>query len=411
MAGLHDVAGWLVRRRSSLPGWATRIIDAPARNPDGLIGRLAYRILGGGGAPNTQPPDAVNRVYIAPTNYSGQGFLWARALERAQSDVGARNMAVDIPGGFAFPADTTVPIAVNNASAEWQRAEWESVRTFTHVLIEAERPIFGGLFARRVLAEVEALEAAGLSVAFLAHGTDIRSPRAHAALTPWSPYPEDPRTDMLQADADANIALLDMLRRPTFVSTPDLLLDVPWARWCPVVVDAERFAQEHPVLVGQTARVIHVSSSAVQKGSHHIAPALQPLIDEQAIRYDLVTGVSSAEMPAIIGDADIVLDQFRIGSYGVAACEAMAAGRIVVGHVLPEVRERILSDTGLELPIVEATPDTLRAVVSELLADPVRARAIAESGPAYVQAVHSGERSAAVLLDGWINRSGGSDRD
>ncbi|MFP3786388.1 hypothetical protein, partial [Burkholderia sp. SIMBA_024] len=102
--------------------------------------------------------------------------------ERAQSDVGARNMAVDIPGGFAFPADTTVPIAVNSASAEWQRAEWEAVQAFTHVLIEAERPIFGGLFGRRVLAEVEALEKAGLSVAFLSHGTDIRSPRAHAAL-------------------------------------------------------------------------------------------------------------------------------------------------------------------------------------------------------------------------------------
>ena len=411
MAGLHDIAGWLVRRRSSLPAWATRIIDAPARNPDGLIGRLAYRILGGGGAANTSAPDTAVRVYIAPTNYSGQGFLWARALERAQSDVGARNMAVDIPGGFAFPADTTVPIAVNSASAEWQRAEWEAVQAFTHVLIEAERPIFGGLFGRRVLAEVEALEKAGLSVAFLSHGTDIRSPRAHAALTPWSPYPEDPRTETLQADADENIALLDTLRRPTFVSTPDLLLDVPWARWCPVVVDAERFAQDRSVLLGQTPRVIHISSSAVQKGSHHIAPALQPLVDDRAISYDLVTGVSSAEMPAIIGGADIVLDQFRIGSYGVAACEAMAAGRIVVGHVLPEVRELIHADTGLELPIVEATPDTLRDVVSGLLADPDRARAIAVSGPGYVQAVHSGARSAAVLLDGWIDRSGRPDGD
>ena len=412
MAGLHDLAGWLVRRRSSLPGWMTRIIDAPARNPDGLIGRLAYRVLGGGGdAPNTQAPDTTIRVYIAPTNYSGQGFLWARALEQAQSDVGARNMAVEIPGGFAFRADTTVPIAINSASTEWQRAEWEAVQAFTHVLIEAQRPIFGGLFGRSVSVEVEALEGAGLSVAFLGHGTDIRNPRAHAELTPWSPYPEDPRTETLQSDADANIALLEELRRPTFVSTPDLLLDVPWARWCPVVVDVARFAQDHAVLLGPTARIIHISSSAVQKGSHHIAPALQPLVDEQAIRYDLVTGVSSADMPAIIGDADIVLDQFRLGSYGVAACEAMAAGRIVVGHVLPEVRERILADTGLELPIVEATPDTLRAVVSGLLADPDRARAIAESGPAYEQAVHSGARSAAVLLDGWINRSGGSDGD
>lgn len=409
MGGLHDLAGWLVRHRSSLPAWMSRVIDAPARNPDGFIGRIAYRVLGGSGAPNTGVPDAALRVYIAPTNYSGQGFLWARALERAQKGLGARNMAVDIPGGFAFRADTTVPIAVNSASAEWQRAEWEAVQRFTHVLIEAERPIFGGLFGRSVRAEVEALEAAGVSVAFLGHGTDVRSPSAHAALTPWSPYPEDPRTEILQADADANIALLEALRRPTFVSTPDLLLDVPWARWCPVVVDAERFATDAPVLAEQTAHVIHVSSSAVQKGSHRIAPALQPLLDTQEIRYDLVSGVSSADMPGIIADADIVLDQFRIGSYGVAACEAMSAGRIVIGHVLPEVREIILAETGLTLPIVEATPDTLRSVIAELLGDRERARAIAASGPAYVRAVHSGARSAAALLDAWIDGSGDAD--
>lgn len=407
----HDVAGWLVRRRSSLPTWMARIIDAPARNPDGVIGRLAYRILGRDGARNTEVPASEIRVYIAPTNYSGQGFLWARALERAHDDLGARNMAVDIPGGFAFPADTVVPIAVNSASSEWQRAEWAAVQAFTHVLIEAERPIFGGLFHRRVLAEVEALEAAGLSVAFLSHGTDIRSPRAHAALTPWSPYPGDPRTEALQFDADENIALLETLRRPTFVSTPDLLLDVPWARWCPVVVDAARFSVDRPVLGGRKARVIHISSSAVQKGSHHIGPALGPLIDADEIGYDLVSGVSSESMPAVIGGADIVLDQFRIGSYGVAACEAMAAGRIVVGHVLPQVREHILAETGLALPIVEATPDTLRAVVTELLADRPRARAIAESGPPYVDAVHSGRRSAEVLLRDWILGSGDADRN
>ncbi|GAA2929401.1 hypothetical protein GCM10010458_09830 [Microbacterium luteolum] len=402
---LQEIAGWLVRRRADMPAWMNRIIDAPAQNPDGVIGRIAYRVLGGAGASNTSVPESELRVYIAPTNYSGQGYLWARALEAADPRLGARNMAVDVPGGYAFPADNLVPIAANNASTDWQKTERDAVRRFTHVLIEAERPIFGGLFGRDVAAEVEALEAAGVSVAFISHGTDIRDPREHARRTPWSPYPDDPRTDLLQVAAETNLALLERLRRPTFVSTPDLLDDVPWARWCPVVVDADRFTTLAPVLARDTARVIHASSSVVQKGSHHIEPALRPLIDSGDVDYALISGVSSDRMPGVIAEADIVLDQFRLGSYGVAACEAMAAGRIVVGHVLPAVRARIEQETGKELPIVEATPDTLQEVIRSLLADRDRAREIAAAGPLFVAAVHSGDRSARALIDGWIDPS------
>lgn len=397
-------AGWAVSHRSRLPQWVQRLMESAARNPDGLIGRLSSALMGSGGeAPNTTVPAAEIRVYIAPTNYAGQGFLWARALEAADPRVGARNMAIELPGGYAFPADTLVPITAVNASAEWAAGEWAAAREFTHVLIEAERPIFGKQWGRDVAAELAALEEAGVSVAFLGHGTDVRDPDNHMRLTPWSPYAEDPRTPVLRADAAENLALLRRLRRPTFVSTPDLIEDVPWAIWCPVVVDAARFASDRPILQGERARVIHASSNPLQKGSDRIEPALAPLIEAGALEYELITATPAAEMPGVFAAADIVLDQFRLGSYGVAAAEAMAAGRVVLGHVVPEVRDRILRDTGLELPIVEATPDTLGDVVAELIADPVRARAVAAAGPVYVAAVHSGARSAEALLRNWID--------
>lgn len=406
MSGLFDtLASWAVQHRSKLPAWAQRAMESAARNPDGPIGRIAGRLLGGGGsAPSTSVPDAEVRVYIAPTNYAGQGFLWARALEAADARIAARNMAVELPGGFAFTADTLVPIAAVNASAEWADREWDAAKRFTHVLVEAERSMFGKRFGRDLMTEVEALEAAGVSVAFLCHGTDVRDPDRHMRLTPWSPYADDPRTDVLRADARENLALLERAERPTFISTPDLAVDVPWAAWCPVVIDADRFATELPVLPKGRARVIHASSNPVQKGSDRIEPALARLIDAGRIDYELITATPSGEMPAVFASADIVLDQFRLGSYGVAACEAMAAGRVVVGHVLPSVRERVRRDYGLDLPIVEATPDTLGTVVESLLADPERAREIAAAGPGFVRRVHTGAASARVLLDGWITR-------
>lgn len=401
---LASAADWAVRHRTSLPQWMSRAMESAARNPDGWVGRLSSRVLGGGPAPVTTVPDSEVRVYIAPTNYSGQGYLWARALEGADQRIGARNVAVMLPGGFAFPTDTPVPIAAVNGSSEWADAEWTAARRFTHVLVEAERSMFGRRFDRRLEAEVSALEAAGASVAFLCHGTDIRDPDLNAARTRWSLYPEDPRTDLLRADAAANRNLLARLRRPTFVSTPDLLADVPWATWCPVVVDAAAWANDQPAFDRSIPRVVHISTAPLQKGSHYLAPALDPLADAGVLTFDLVSGVPAASVPDLFAGADIVLDQFRVGSYGVAACEAMAAGRVVVGHVLPDVRQTVMDAYGLELPIVEADPSTVADVVLALIDDRERAREIAAAGPAFVARIHSGPASARALIADWIDQ-------
>lgn len=396
---------WLMRRRASLPAWMNDAMASVARNPDGVLGRLAGRLLRTADPAPTTVPDAQIRLYISPTNYSGQGYAWARAVERADPAISARNVEVVLPGSFGFAADTHVAIATVNSSTEWAAAEWAAAAQFTHVLVEAERSMFGRQFGRDLRREIAALEASGVSVAYISHGTDIRDPAAHAQRTPWSPYPEDPRTDVLHADAVENLALMSTLRRPTFVSTPDLIDDVPWAVWCPVVIAPEVFRAETTPFSGGPVRIVHVSSSPVQKGSHLIEPALAPLIESGAVEYRLVTGAPAAEMPAIFASADIVIDQFRIGSYGVAACEAMAAGRVVIGHVLPAVRDRVEETHGIPLPIVEATPDTLRSVISSIVDDPTSARASAAAGPAFVSRVHDGTASSRALIEGWIRAS------
>lgn len=393
---------WLMRRRSSLPRWMNRAMESVARNPDGFLGRLAGRLLRGPDTAPTTVPSAPVRLYIAPTNYSGQGRAWARAVEREYAGTAARNMAVALPGDFGFPADTLVPIATVNSSAAWADAEWQAARSFTHVLVEAQRSMFGRRFGRDLAAEITALESAGVAVAHMCHGTDIRDPDAHAARTRWSPYPEDPRTAALRADAVANLALLTAKRLPTFVSTPDLIDDVPWARWCPVVIDPAAFRADRAVFSDPTNRIVHVSTSAVQKGTALIEPTVSAFAASGAADFRVIDSAPASQMSRVYADADIVLDQFRLGSYGVAACEAMAAGRVVVGHVLPAVRQRVLDATGYELPIVEATPDTLGDVLTELTDDIPRARRIAAAGPEFVAAVHDGRASAHALVEHWI---------
>jgi hypothetical protein len=113
------------------------------------------------------------------------------------------------------------------------------------------------------------------------------------------------------------------------------------------------------------------------------------------ITYQRLDGVPRDEVRAAIQQADIVLDQFGIGSYGVLAVEAMAAGRVVVSHVTDRVRAAFEP----ALPIVESAPDRLVEVVRGLVEDRDTARAAAAAGPGFAAAVHDGTRSGGVLRD------------
>jgi len=394
--------------RNRLPRWINALIDRIADAPMSPIGRLAARQYGQpapvGSVPVTSFDDLPFRVLISPVNYSGQARAWARALEESSRSISARNTAIEVAGGFSFDADVIVPLSTYHNDADWQRREFAAAEGATHVLIEAEEPPFGRLFGRSVTAQARALGEHGVNVAYMAHGTDVRLPSRHRQANAWSFYNDEsiyvPRIETLAA---RNIALVEESGRPQFVSTPDLLLDLPHAHWCPVVVDVRRWAgprEERPA--GRPLRVAHAPSVSAIKGTPLILPVLEKLSAEGVIEIDLVSGIPSAQMPQVFANADVVIDQLRIGSYGVAAVEAMASGCVVVGHVAEGVRELIAAQTGARLPIVEATADIIEDVL-RALADRRSLDDLRDEGRDFVNRVHDGGLSARVLTDHWID--------
>lgn len=396
-------------RRSKFPRWLNRAIDSSVDNmPDFLWNRLSPHARQAHPdeipAAFSAPSIATERIAIGPVNYSGQGYAWARQLERERPGTWAHAYAVNVPKGFAFDIDNEVPEHVYASSKQWQDAQLAALSSCTHALVEAERPLLGRRFAS-FEQEAEELRARGLSLAFLAHGTDIRVPSEHLALTPWSVFADpDFYSGREEAVAVRNREALRRLGEPVFVSTPDLLVHLPEAAWCPVVVDPERWSLSPIRECGGKLVVAHVPSNAKLKGTDLIEPMLHRLAAEGVIEYRPVRGVNASDMPAVYGSADVVLDQFRVGSYGVAACEAMATGRVVVGHLTDVVREAVREATGVACPIVEATPDTLEAVLRELAEEPERRVRIGEAGKAFVEQVHDGRMSAAVLGRHWLDR-------
>ncbi|GAA1513297.1 hypothetical protein BJ978_001971 [Agromyces terreus] len=348
--------------------------------------------------PVAEAPATPVRLFIAPVNFAGQGWQWARAAERLPG-VGAVSMAYRIGTEFGYPVDQVVPASAYVLSRSWQAAQLDAVRTgFGHVLVEAERHPFGRVYDQTVEQQVRGLVGRGIGVAMLAHGSDVRLPSRHAARHPDSPFadPEWDQVAVFERQAARHLALLERLGQPVFISTLGLLEDLPAAQWLPVVVDVDAWAGGPPPMRRERPVVAHAPSSGRMKGSDLVDPVLTRLHDEGTIEYRRVEGVPAAEMPDVYRNADIVLDQFRIGDYGVAACEALSAGRIVVGHVADEVRRAVLERTGRELPIVESTGASVERVIRELVADP-GAPARAERGIEFVREVHDGRASAAAL--------------
>ena len=352
--------------------------------------------------------DRSSVVGIGPANMAGQGWEWAKALERNVPGVATHVMVVDRGQAFMYPNDESVDAPKYRRNAAWaQDFENRALAGWTHALLESGRPLFGLRHGETFVGDAEVLRAAGVRVGMLLHGSEVRNPTINVMQTPWSPFTAriDEQTVRLQRQVDALVPKLRAFMDdpagggPVFVSTPDLLRHLPGAIWLPVVVDVEKWAHDGGLLEREVPVVLHAPSRSSLKGSSHVEKALAPLVAEGLVDYRRVEGIAPREMPELVKNSDIVLDQFALGLYGVAACEAMMAGRLVLSHVTDEVRGAVRDATGADCPIVEAPADRLIETLREVLADRGRYREAASRGPAFVRDVHDGRRSASVLVE------------
>lgn len=378
------------------------------RHPSGALSRLKSLRYGVPGRSDRREvptaPDRDIRVLIGPANYAGQGSEWASALE-ATGYVGAASFAIESP--FGYPASAIVAPRVYMNSRAWQAALRDNVRRFTHLLIEAVMPPLGGLYGGSIRRQFEALRR-DVDIAFLCHGTDVRRLVGSTHLD-WRNVPNSAWMDHVAA---WNRSVLSSLSRPVFVSTPDLLRDVPYADWLPVVVDPAVWALPSladggmSIDVPRRIRVLHIPSNRFIKGTSLIEPTLRRLDREGIVEYYSPTRARHCDMPALLAKADVVLDQFVLGSYGVAACEAMAAGKVVVGHVSDDVRATVREYSGMELPIREATPASLEGVLRSLAQPDSASSLLGSDGREFVNRVHDGRLSSEILLNRWIMAGG-----
>ncbi len=338
------------------------------------------------------------KLAIGPFNVAGQAYQWAEATRtflgiEALSFAGSRAQARRLDG----PSHTRVLHHRVRPAILKQLALERALNEVTHLLVESFTSLRGDQRMETLPTDLSWLRSRGIRMGAVFHGSDIRSPGDHLKRNANSYFNliADQQVASIERSTASLRAAATGSGLPLFVSTPDLLLDLPAATWLPLVIDVHTWETSVPALSSDRIRVLHVPSRRVPpiKGTAHIERVLRSLEAEGVLEYVAPESVRHEQMPGIVKSVDAVIDQILTGSYGVAATEAMAAGRLVIGGVDPQVRRLIDGD----VPILDTSPDGLEHLLRDICHRPARYQTQALAGVDYARRTHSGERSANAL--------------
>ena len=140
--------------------------------------------------------------------------------------------------------------------------------------------------------------------------------------------------------------------------------------------------------------MVHAPSSRTRKGTEHVVAACAAL----DVDLEIVEGLDHREAFERYRRADVIVDQLNAGWYGVFAIEAMALGKPVVTFLHDEAVRRTEEAFGLEVPIVNASKDTLVEALRPLVVSADERMRVGAASRAYVEEVHDVERMTDRLL-------------
>ena len=337
--------------------------------------------------------------FIGPTNSANQATLWSSALKHLSFGGQSLRISADEANEW-FTSDFALTRSEWNVFDNRQKLAEVVATSKEIVLFESLRPIFRLLNAKDgrnpILEDFDLMKIMGKRVGVVFHGSDIRNTIEHAARNSFSPFHhESVELEKMRSRTEDNVALLPELRKlkiPIFVTTKDLLFDLPDAHWLPVTINFDRFhhvAKEFPIFPdpNEKLRVLFLPSRSWLKSADVIEPVLIKLRDEGIISYhSYIAGGKSlkhSEIPAAIATSDLVIDQF-LGVIGVFPIEALAAGRLVMSYMPPEAGE---------IPIISITPNTLEAAIRRVARD----RPLPIGGIEYAKRWHDGNASVRAL--------------
>ena len=158
--------------------------------------------------------------------------------------------------------------------------------------------------------------------------------------------------------------------------------------------------QPSPTEPGEVLRVAHAPSKRAVKGTQAVLDAVESLRKRGApIELDLIEGVPNREARQRYAAADVVVDQLRVGWYGMFAIESMALAKPVVVHLDEQGAAETEEAFGLELPLVGADEQSVEDVLAGLIEIRPELPELGRHSHNYVERIHAHTAVARRVLE------------
>jgi len=239
----------------------------------------------------------------------------------------------------------------------------------------------------RSFGEINALQKLGKKVVLTFLGCDVRDAKKELQKTTptmcqdcWPAGCSRNRMQLLAAAKKADAV---------FVTTPDLLEYVPNAKWLPLPAAADLIpmhsARPREWTLEDPLTVFHAPTDPQKKGTIYLQAAIEKLAAAgRPIRLTLAQEAGQEEIwqQAIV--CDVAVDQILAGVYGTFGAEMMLAGLPLINRIDESVWSE--SPSG----IINADPNTIEAVLTQVLDGQIDLKAAASAAKAYA-ARHNAE--------------------
>lgn len=181
------------------------------------------------------------------------------------------------------------------------------------------------------------------------------------------------------------------------VSEPDLFAAIPEATLSPQAIDCMYWSSSKPPLSKKDGiiRIVHAPTSRRKKGTEFIESAIRNLKDKgYAIELLLAEKMPAHAIKEIYEKADIGVDQLLYGWHGKVSVEIMSMGKPVLCYIDEDLRKY-----RPDLPIINATPQTIEAELERLINNIEEREAISKSSIEYAKKYHDVEKIIDNLLE------------
>lgn len=232
------------------------------------------------------------------------------------------------------------------------------------------------------------------------HGSDIRIPSIEAIDNSY--YAEVIRLHPELSDPDKN-----SIKRQNIFGQAGAIAIVPYPAMLAHVrpnlfrgvycvlhrIDLDKYVPQFPQVNQNCPNIAHMPSRPLLKGTRYVEKSLFELKNNFTFNYQINSDVTHETATTLIRNCDLYLDQFILGSYGVASVEAMAMGKPVVCYIKPAFKRLYPTD----LPIVSTSAEELQKNLRLLIANPQLRYDIGQASRKYAEEHHDTRKVALEL--------------